>query len=270
MRFFNSWKPLLLTTASATTVTIVMIEATPTPAATLALYFDAFIPEERAPNPASEVLPPFYTSFIGDNRGFDLEATQSGQARLFSRVVLDLEADKPLIESFTDTSPSVGFRIENGEEVSDTLKSASTSVITATRSGDEILLNVFAEARNPLIELFLPPDAPPVPPAQYDYQILLAGTGNFLDYTLSGTTREYPAYSTYIADTPVLLNLSGDNPVQLGVIEPIEPIQGQIAIAPTAVPEPTPLAGLAMLGGLLALKRRMASVASIVRSVEQH
>ncbi len=255
-RSLNSWKLLLLTAASATTVNVVLTEATPASAAILSLYFDAFIPEERVPNPLSEVLPPFYTSFIGDDRGFDLEATQSGQARLFTQVLLDLEADEPLISSFTDTSPTVGFRIENGEEVSDTLKSAPTSAITATRSGDAILLNVFAETRNPLIEVFLPPDAPPVPPAQYNYQISLARTGNFLDYTFSGTTREYPAYSAYIADTPLLLNPSGEEPFQLDVIEPIEPIQGRIALASTTVPEPTTLAGLAILGGLLALKRR--------------
>ncbi len=95
-RSLNSWKLLLLTAASATTVNVVLTEATPASAAILSLYFDAFIPEERAPNPVSEVLPPFYTSFIGDDRGFDLEATQSGQARLFTQVLLDLEADEPL------------------------------------------------------------------------------------------------------------------------------------------------------------------------------
>lgn len=89
MRFFNSWKTLLLTTVSATTMSVVVIEATPALAANIALYFDAFIPDERVINPVAEVLTPFYTSFIGDNREFDLEATQAGQARLFTRVLLD-------------------------------------------------------------------------------------------------------------------------------------------------------------------------------------
>ncbi len=217
MRFFNSWK-LLLITASVTTTSVVVIKATPAPAATIALYFDAFIPDERAPNPVSEILPPFYTSFIGDNREFDLEATQAGQARLFTRVLLDLETDEPLIESFTDTSPSLGFRIENGEEVSDILKSLPTSAITAERDGDAILLNVFAEACNPLIESFLPPDAPPVSPAQYNYQISLSRTDDFLNYTIAGTIREYPAYSASIADVPVLLNQSVEDPFQLDLL----------------------------------------------------
>ncbi len=216
-------------------------------AATIQLFFDAFIPDERAANSAADVLPPFYTSFIGDNRGFDFNATQKGLARLFTNVTLDLEAENPLINTFTDTSVTVGFRLENGQEVADELKSFPTSRVTANRLENSIVLDVFAEARNPLIEQNLPPDIE-TPPAQYDYEIILTQTENLLDYTLTGTTRAYPAYSIFIEQTPILLNPAGDTPDLLFVTEPISQRQGQIAIVSESIPEPPTLIGLLIMG----------------------
>ena len=221
----------------AYSLTIPLLFATfPSSAATIQLLFDAFIPDERVINSVADVLPPFYTSFIGDNRNFDVNATKSGQARLFSSVILDLETENPLISTFTDTSVSVGFRIENGLEVADELKSVPTSNITAIRQGDSIILDVFAEARNPLIEVNLPPGLE-TPPAQYDYRVILTQTENLLEYTLTGTTKAYPAYSVFIEDQPILLNTAGDESDLIFVTETIAEIQGQIDI-PEPIPEP--------------------------------
>ena len=216
-------------------------------AATIELFFDAFIPDARAINSAADVLPPFYTSFIGDDRGFDVLATKRGKARLFTSVTLDLAAKNPLIDTLTDTSVTIGFRLEDGKEVADELKSVPTSNITATRQNDSIILDVFAEARNPLIEQNLPPNIE-TPPAQYDYQIILSQTENFLEYTLTGTTRAYPAYSVYIEETPILLNPAGDNPDLLFVSEPINLQQGEITLTAESIPEPFSSIGLLILG----------------------
>ena len=218
-------------------------------AATIQLFFDAFIPEERAINPAADILPPFYTSFIGDNRGFSNSATRSGEARLFTNVTLDLDAPEPLISSFTDTSTTIGFRLEEEIEVADEFKSTPNSRVTAIRNDNSIILDVFAEARNPLIEQNLPPDIE-TPPAQYDYQITLEPTENAIAYTLAGFTRAYPAYSVYIEDTPILLNPTVPDSNLLFLTEPIAETRGQIAIA-TSVSEPANFTGLLVLGSLL-------------------
>ena len=223
-------------------------------AATIQLFFDAFIPEERVINPAADILPPFYTSFIGDNRGFSSSATQAGEARLFTTVTLDLDAPEPLINTFTDTSTTIGFRLEEGIEVADELKSTPNSSVTAVRDDNLITLDVFAEARNPLIEQNLPPDIE-TPPAQYDYQITLEQTENALDYTLTGFTRAYPAYSVYIEDTPILLDPTVPDSNLLFVEEPIAEIQGQIART-ESVNEPANFIGLSILGALLYSSRR--------------
>ena len=222
-------------------------------AATIQLFFDAFIPEERAINPAADILPPFYTSFIGDNRGFSSSATRAGEARLFTNVTLDLDAPEPLIGSFTDTSTTIGFRLEDGVEVADEFKSTPSSNVTATRDENIITLDVFAEARNPLIEQNLPPDIE-TPPAQYDYQITLEQTENAIDYTLTGFTRAYPAYSVYLEDAPILLNPTVPDSNLLFVEEPIAEIQGQI-VQTKPVDEPANFTGLLVLGTLLFFSR---------------
>ena len=218
-------------------------------AATIQLFFDAFIPDERVANPAADILPPFYTSFIGDNRGFSSSATQAGEARLFTNVTLDLDASEPLIDTFTDTSTTIGFRSEGGVEVADEFKSTPNSSVTATRQDNLITLDVFAEARNPLIEQNLPPDIE-TPPAQYSYQITLEPKNNAIAYTLTGFTRAYPAYSVYIEDTPILLNPTVPDSNLLFVTEPIAEIQGQIALT-ESVNEPANFIGLLLLGTLL-------------------
>ncbi|MGK7948893.1 MAG: hypothetical protein AB4368_08840 [Xenococcaceae cyanobacterium] len=60
----------------------VIIPSQSAKAATIELFFDAFIPDARAINSAADVLPPFYTSFIGDDRGFDILATQKGYKKI--------------------------------------------------------------------------------------------------------------------------------------------------------------------------------------------
>ncbi|MDY6902268.1 MAG: hypothetical protein SWZ49_29990 [Cyanobacteriota bacterium] len=224
----------------------VLFSPLPAAAATIKLYFDAFIPEKRAVNSAADVLPPFYTSFIGDARDFDLNATIDGQSRLFTQVTLDTAAENPLIDTFTNTSVTIGFREENGVEVADELKSVPTSNVTANRVDNSIVLHVFAEARNPLIEQNLPPDID-TPPASYDYQIILTQTENLIDYTLTGSTRAYPAYSVFIEDTPILLNPAGETSDLLFVTEPIRQRQGQITQTPESIPEPPSVIGFLIL-----------------------
>ncbi|MGB3533887.1 MAG: hypothetical protein WBA13_10265 [Microcoleaceae cyanobacterium] len=215
-------------------------------AAQLTLGFDAFIPTARIANPAAEVLPPFFTEFIGDNRDFNLEATTNGQSRLFTQVILDSEAPNPLVSTFSGTGTTIGFLIENGIEVSQSAKGTPTSSVEATRIGDnEILLEVAARAVNPLIENFLPPDVEGIP-AEYTYDIVFDFSDDKIQYELTGTNREYPSYSVFLNQTAILLNpANGEDANLLGNIEFVT------ASGTISVDEPGTLSALIAVGASL-------------------
>ena len=191
-------------------------------AAQLTFAFDAFIPSPRVVNPVAEVLPPFFTEFVGDDRDFDVDATLNGEARLFTQVVLDTEAPNPLVSSFSEAGTTVGFLMQDGLERSQSAQTTPTSAVQATRTGEnEILLQVLARATNPLIDDFLPPEIP-VPPAEYVYDITLMLLDGRVAYDLTGTTRAFPNYSVFLERTPLLLNpANGDDSQLLAVIEPV-------------------------------------------------
>lgn len=216
-------------------------------AARLNLAFDAFIPTARVGNPAVETLPPFFTEFIGDNRGFDLDATLNREARLSTLVVLDTDLPDPIVSSSTEAGTTIGFLLEDGVETSLSDRTQPTSSVEATRISDrEILLSVAASATNPLIEKFLPPDIA-VPPAEYIYDITLTSLDDGIGYDLVGTNREYPSYSVFLNQTPILLNpANGEDANLLANVEPVS------ATGIVAVYEPGNLLALGLAGlGLL-------------------
>lgn len=210
-----------------------------TQAAQITLDFDAFIPTERVSNPAAETLPPFFTEFVGDDRGFSLEATRSGQSRLFSQVVLDTEAPDSLVSSFTGGGTTIGFLQQDGTEVSQTAEASSFSHIEAVRtSNSTISLKVEARAANPLIEAFVPPEIE-VPPAEYIYDIELTLLNDAIGYELVGTNRAYPNYSAFLNGEPILQNaFDANDAALLSVIEPVS------SSGIVAVNEPVGLLGL--------------------------
>ncbi len=215
-------------------------------AARLTLDFDAFIPTERVANPAVDLLPPFFTEFVGDNRGFSLEATRNGQSRLFSQVVIDTQSPDLIVSSFAEAGTSVGFLEQNGVEVSQSDKTTPVSSFEATRVGENsIKLKVAAQATNPLIEKFLPPDIETTP-AEFIYDIDLTLSDDGIIYDLTGTNRAYPNYSVFLNGEPILLNPTDDvnNPELLNVIESVQ-ASGKVSVA--AVNEPSSLLGLGLI-----------------------
>lgn len=191
-------------------------------AAQLTFGFDAFIPTPRVVNPVADVLPPFFTEFIGDDRDFDVDATLNGEAHLFTQVVLDTDAPDLIVSTDSGSGTTIGFLIEEGVEVFQSAQATPTVAVEATRvSEDEILLEVAARATNPLIENFLPPEVE-VFPAEYIYDIALTFLDEGISYDLTGTTREYPSYSVFLNRSPLLLNpANGEDSLLLGNIEPV-------------------------------------------------
>ena len=218
-------------------------------AAQIRLDFDAFIPSARVTNPVADTLPPFFTEFIGDDRGFSLEATRNGQSRLFSQVILDTDMPNPLVSSFTEAGTSVGFLQQDGIETSQSLQDTPTSSVEATRIDEQtILLEIEAQAVNPLIEAFIPPEIEvEVPPAEYVYDIELTLLDGAIDYALSGTTKAYPNYSAFLNGVPILQNeIDSDDSNLLCVIEPVS------ASGTVAVNEPANLLGLCLVSAAIA------------------
>lgn len=199
------------------------------------LGFDAFIPTARVANPLAEVLPPFFTEFIGDNRSFSLEATRNGEARLFSQVVLETDNPNLILSAFSEAGTTVGFRLENGVEVSQSARTTPISSIEAARTGEnEIFLKVAASATNPLIDDFLPPEVE-VFSAEYIYDIRLTILSNGIGYDLVGTNREFPNYSVFLNQAPILLNpANGTDSLLLGNIEPVS-AKGTVTVSEPAV-----------------------------------
>lgn len=212
-------------------------------AAQLSLAFDAFIPTARVINPVADVLPPFFTEFIGDNRDFDLNATLNQEARLSTQVVLDTDTPDLIVSSSTVAGTTIGFLLENGVETSLSDRTEPISSVEATRISDsEILLKVAASATNPLVDNFLPPDVI-VPPAEYVYDVALTFLDEGIGYDLVGVNREYPSYSVFLNQTPILLNAAnGTDPNLLANIESVS-AQGIVAVH-----EPRGLFGLFALG----------------------
>ncbi|MGB3291406.1 MAG: hypothetical protein WBB01_00275 [Phormidesmis sp.] len=225
-------------------------------AAQITFGFDAFIPTARIDNPVAEVLPPFFTEFIGDNRDFNREATFNGEARLFTQVVLDTDAPDPLVSALSEAGTTVGFLLKDGVEVSQSDKTAPISSVEATRmSQREILLKVAASATNPLVDNFLPPEVE-VPPAEYIYDIALTLFDGGIGYNLVGTNREFPSYSVFLNQTPILLNpANADDALLLGNIEPVSAMGTVSVDEPVKVNEPVSLIALGMMGFLLVRKK---------------
>lgn len=233
-------------------VILSLLTIAPTAQATqLTFGFDAFIPTARVDNPLAETLPPFFTEFIGDDRDFDLEATLSGQSRLFTQVVLDTDAPNPLVSTVSGSGTTVGFLMENGTEVSQSAQATPTSSVEVTRiNPNEILLKVAASATNPLIDNFLPPDVEAIP-AEYIYDIALTFLDNEIEYELTGTNREYPSYSVFLNQTPILLNpANGENALLLGNVETVN------ASGTVSVNEPGMLLALGMMGASLLIGQK--------------
>lgn len=199
-------------------------------AAQFTLTFDAFIPTARVDNPAAEVLPPFFTEFIGDNRDFDLNATINGEARLSTQVVLDTDRPELIVNSSSEAGTTIGFLVADGVETFQSDRTTPISSVEATRVSDhEILLRVAASATNPLIDNFLPPEVV-VPPAEYIYDIALTLLDEGIGYNLNGTNREFPSYSVFLNQTPILLNpANGEDPNLLGNIESVS-ASGVVAV----------------------------------------
>lgn len=220
-------------------------------AAQITFAFDAFIPTARVDNPAADTLPPFFTEFIGDNRGFDLEATLNGEARLSTQVVIDPDAPELIVSDFTKTGTSVGFLVEDGVEKSQSDRSTPTSSVEARRVSDrEILLKVAASGTNPLIDNFLPPGVENTP-AEYTYDITLTLLDEGIGYNLVGTNREYPSYSVFLNQTPILQNpANGEDAQLLGKIEPVS------ATGVISVNEPVSILALGLASICLFLGRR--------------
>ncbi|MEO1621149.1 MAG: PEP-CTERM sorting domain-containing protein [Cyanobacteria bacterium J06632_3] len=229
-------------------------------AAKLTFNFDAFIPAPRVVNPVADVLPPFFTEFTGDGRGFDFEATRNGESRLFTEVVLDTEAEDPLVSASTSGGISVGFLTVDGVEVSQSAQAIATSTVSATRLSDrEILLQVAARTQNPLIVNFLPPEVPAeaVAPAEYIYDIALELSDDGVSYELTGTNRGFPSYSAFLNGTPILANPAGDEGSSL--LEVLEPVStsGFVEVSEaTNVNEPATLLGLGIVAAAIARKRK--------------
>lgn len=191
-------------------------------AAQVTLAFDAFIPTARVENPAADALPPFFTEFAGDDRDFDLNATLNREARISTLVVLDTDDPNLVVSSSTEGGTSVGFLLENGVEISQSDRAQATDNVEARWISDhEILLKVAARGTNPLIDQFLPPDVE-AEPAEYIYEIKLTLLDEGIGYELVGTNREYPSYSVFLNQTPILLNpANGEDASLLGNIEPV-------------------------------------------------
>ena len=227
-------------------------------AAQLTLNFDAFIPTPRIANPVANELPPFFTEFIGDDRDFDLVATQNGEARLFTEVVLDTDAPDPLVSSSTGGGTTVGFLIQDGVEVAQSAQAPTASSVTATRLSDnQILLEVAASATNPLIENFLPSDIS-VPPAEYVYDITLTQQADGLAYDLVGTNREYPSYSVFLNEVPILLNTAnGDDSTLLSNVESVSTSGVLLNPEAAAVAEPATLLGIGLVAAVIIQRKRI-------------
>ncbi|MEO1637500.1 MAG: PEP-CTERM sorting domain-containing protein [Cyanobacteria bacterium J06631_9] len=229
-------------------------------AAKLTFNFDAFIPTPRVANPVADVLPPFFTEFTGDGRGFDFEATRNGESRLFTEVVLDTEADNPLVSAFTSGGLSVGFLTVDGVEVSQSAQAIATSTVSATRLSDrQLSLQIAASTQNPLIVNFLPPEVPAeaVAPAEYIYDVELELFDDGVGYELTGTNREYPSYSAFLNGTPILTNPAGAGGSSL--LEVIEPVSASGFVSlpkATDVNEPATLLGLGLAAAAIAYKKR--------------
>lgn len=220
-------------------------------AAQLIFGFDAFIPTARVDNPLAEVLPPFYTEFIGDDRDFDRDATLNGEARLFTQVVVDTDAPDLIVSTFTAAGTTLGFFVEDGVEVTQSAQATPTSRVEARRMDpNTIRLAVAASATNPLIENFLPPDAEAFP-AEYRYDITVTLRDDSIHYSLIGTTREYPSYSVYLNQAPLLLNpADGEDARLLGNLEPVS------ATGVVPIPEPAMLLALGMVSASLCVGGR--------------
>lgn len=223
-----------------------LIAPTAAQAAQISLGFDAFIPTARIANPVAQTLPPFFTEFIGDNRDFDLDATLSGKARLSTQVVLDTDAPDLLVSMSSTAGTTVGFLQQAGVEVSQSDRTTPVSSVEAVRISDrEILLKVAASATNPLITNFLPPEIE-VPPAEYVYDITLTLLEGGIGYDLVGTNREFPSYSVFLNQTPILLNpADAEDATLLGNLESVS------ASGIVAVNEPTNLVALGVMSLVL-------------------
>ena len=224
-------------------VGLTVASSTAAQAARITLDFDAFIPAERIDNPAAEVLPPFFSEFSGDNRGFSLEATRSGQSRLFSQVVIDTESPDLVVSSFVEGGTSTGFLQQNGIEISQSAPVPAKGNFTATRVDDRTInLVATARATNPLITNFLPPNVD-VAPAEFSYDIDLTLLDDGIGYELEGMTRAYPNYSVFLNGASILQNRT-EHANRPELLEIVEPVSGRGKVS---VDEPANVLGLSLV-----------------------
>jgi hypothetical protein len=218
------------------------------------IYVDAFIPGVRVDNPVfGWDSPTGYYAFKGDNRtGSNGNALfmKGGSARMWSSVVVELDAAEPLLHNEHDTQESVGYFIKpvfsNGGlhfvEASDTAKASPDNMReSASRVGrpikgvppdflpaDFLTVFIYGKSANPLVAF--------APPILYNFAITLSAKQNLITYEIHGVHDYFPSFEIYIGSNRVYeYDSKGHTPWQLAKPSDILPVGKDVDIGPTEI-----------------------------------